>query len=61
MRPTEDGYQRTNREQTREPRSKAHWCWGCDGQKVADGQRCNVCGTVDGKKRAKRGKPLVRD
>jgi rRNA maturation endonuclease Nob1 len=55
---TEDGYQRTNREVTREPRhSGRYWCWGCDAAKVVSGERCPKCGKKTVEKREK--KPLV--
>lgn len=61
-RETEDGYIRTNREMRQEPKgSKPHWCWGCDGQLVADGATCPICKKTDHKPRAKSGKPVVRE
>jgi rubrerythrin len=42
-----------NRNKAREARPSKHWCWGCDGFEIWDGQTCPRCGTVDGKTREK--------
>jgi hypothetical protein len=28
-----------------------YWCWGCDRNLVHEGQKCEVCGYIDGKRR----------
>ena len=37
-----------NRDKKREPEVRGGWCPSCDACLVFKGQRCPVCGTVDG-------------
>lgn len=44
---------KTNREKVREPQpGKCFWCSGCDANIVKEGVKCEVCGRVNGRKRA---------
>jgi len=44
---------KTNREKVREPQpGKGFWCSGCDANIVKEGVKCEVCGRVNGRKRA---------
>lgn len=48
----------TNRDKVKSPsRSGFYWCGGCDANHVSDGQKCDVCGHLNGVKRFKPGKP----
>jgi hypothetical protein len=59
-RETEDGYKRTNRELSKEPRGSG-MCYGCDRSWVPGGAKCKVCGSVMDKPRGKAGKLYVKD
>ena len=43
-----------NRMQRQRPRPGRNWCLGCDRARVGDGQKCPVCGNLNGPKRFRR-------
>lgn len=43
----------SNREKSKKPRGRSFWCGSCDCSKVWAGQKCPVCGRINGKKRDK--------
>ena len=50
-----EDYKKSNRETRLAPKSHSlHWCVSCDRNQVHAGEKCSVCGQVDGVKRLKK-------
>ena len=42
-----EDYMPTNREKTRQPKLGKHYCGGCDGVLLGDGEKCPNCNGYD--------------